>query len=222
MAEEKLTKRAHNFKDLTGQRFGRLIAVSVEPKDGKHHNTRWHCICDCGGTALVTMQDLRRPGGTISCGCYHSERTREAVTTHGMTNSREYEAWCTAKKRCYNPNSARYKNYGARGIAMCAEWLHSFEQFFADMGPCPEGMQLDRKNNDGNYDKSNCHWTDRTSNMRNRQNAVRVTHNGQTLPLKEWAERLGIKYSTLWNRYKQGIPLFAALAPHSGKKIIES
>lgn len=214
MADDKPTKHPYNFKDLTGQKFGQLTALRFHSR--VNGRSLWQCICDCGNEAIVPAPNMHR-GHTKTCGrCgYHKARTVKAGTTHGMTDSREYEAWCTAKKRCFNPNCARYKNYGARGITMCPEWIDSFETFYRDMGPRPPGTSLDRIDNDGNYEKNNCHWADRKTQMRNRQNAVRITHNGETLPLKELAERSGIKYATLWARYKHGRPLFGPVREKS-------
>lgn len=209
MADDKITKHtSKKFINLSGLRFGRLLVISVA--DNRNKMTRWNCLCDCGKTTVVFGNSLRR-GLTQSCGCYKRDWTISQFTTHNKTESHEYKCWCTAKQRCFNPHCARYKNYGGRGITMCDEWRDSFEQFFLDMGPCPEGKELDRINNDGNYEKANCHWTDRKTNMRNRQNALKATYDGQTLPLKEWVERTGIRYETLIYRMRRGLPLLAPI-----------
>ena len=78
--------------------------------------------------------------------------------THGLRRTPTYEIWATAKQRCFNPNNQRYRLYGARGITMCERWRNSFQAFYEDMGPRPEGMSLDRINNDGNYEPGNCRW----------------------------------------------------------------
>lgn len=87
---------------------------------------------------------------------------------HGMEGSTEYATWLGMKGRCYNKNNHKYHRYGARGIYVCDEWKNSFSKFFADMGPRPPGLQLDRINNDGPYSKENCRWVTREENSRNR------------------------------------------------------
>lgn len=210
MADEKSTKRNARFIDLTGRRFGKLLVLSIS--SSKNNMARWDCACDCGSRTTVYGGNLRR-GLSTSCGCYKAEWTIAQFTTHGMTSSREYRKWCSAKARCFNPKTMRYPHYGGRGITMCAEWRDSFEQFLSDMGKCPEGMELDRIDTNGDYEPGNCRWISRTGNMRNRQNASYATHDGETLPLKEWSERTGIKYETLINRVKRGLPLIAPPGP---------
>lgn len=207
MAEQNSTKRAHNFKDLTGQRFGRLIAVSFS---GIHASgyAEWSCLCDCGQIAIAISSNLIR-GVTSSCGCYQLELARASLTTHGGSHTREYRSWAGAKERCLNPNAKAYKNYGGRGITMCDEWRDSFPQFLEDMGLCPKGLSLDRENNELGYSRDNCRWTDRATQTRNRRYSVLVTHDGLTMTLKEWSARTGIPYRRLWKRRKAGLPLFA-------------
>lgn len=89
---------------------------------------------------------------------------------HGLKKSEEYSTYTNMKTRCYNPNSESFKDYGERGITVCDRWKNSFTAFYEDMGPKPfKRAQIDRKNNDGNYEPGNCHWTTHTQNMRNRR-----------------------------------------------------
>jgi hypothetical protein len=94
------------------------------------------------------------------------------MTRNGM-HPREYESWSGAKKRCTNPNTVGYKNYGGRGISMCERWFNSFENFFADMGICPDNFSIERVNNDGNYEPSNCIWADRKTQANNTRRSLK-------------------------------------------------
>lgn len=115
--------------------------------------------------------------------------------------SLEYRIWSEAKQRCHNPHNKRYPYYGGRGITMCAAWRESFETFLADMGSRPAGFSIERIDNDGHYEKNNCKWASRREQGRNKRSNVIVAHNGEVLTLIEWAERTGIPYKTLHNRF---------------------
>ena len=103
------------------------------------------------------------------------------------------------RQRCGNPNSHAFDGYGGRGITVCAEWLR-FEAFLADMGECPDGMSIDRVDNDAGYSKANCRWTCRKDQARNRRSSRLVEFRGETRPLAAWAEKLGVKYKTVHAR----------------------
>lgn len=136
--------------DEQGKRYGRLLV-------GAYVNGKYSCACQCGKVVLVDGSALRS-GKSTSCGC----RKLELLLKHGHSRtgrrSKEYAAWQDAKNRCYNPKTHSFGYCGARGIKMCDRWLHSFHDFLSDMGPSPQGFLLDRKDNDGNYDPSNCRW----------------------------------------------------------------
>lgn len=206
MAENKPNKPRTFLKDLSGKRFARLTVIQFSGFGNR--TTVWDCLCECGQRKAVTAVSLVT-GNTKSCGCLKSEYAAARFTTHGMRYRREYNIWLCAKNRCSNPHFIHYSDYGGRGITMCKEWRDSFEQFFADMGPCPPRLSLDRRDNESGYSKQNCRWaTIRTQNL-NQRRTVRATHNGETLSLSEWAERTGIPYMTLYSRHKQNRPIFA-------------
>lgn len=108
------------------------------------------------------------------------------------------------KDRCFNPKHANYHRYGGRGITVCERWLHSFENFFEDMGEKPEGHDLDRKRNNGNYEPGNCRWLLHKRNSRNRSDNRLLTYQGQTRTLAEWVEISGLSLSTLQGRVAMG------------------
>lgn len=165
--------------DLTGQRFGRLVAMERQTTEDNRHSV-WLCQCDCGKTKNAILNNLRR-GLTKSCGCLSSETTALRNTTHGSsarkTKTPEYRAWSALKNRCNNPNNNRYHVYGGRGISFCKEW-ESFEQFLSDMGPRPAMTSIDRIDNNKGYSKENCRWATIKQQMRNTTRCRPVTYEG--------------------------------------------
>lgn len=162
-------------KDVSGQRFGRLIALSITGRRDAAGCAFWVCACDCGSRCEALSKDLRS-GHKASCGCLKSEQGRRAAKTHGATShqtrSGEYRSWSSMRTRCTNPNYHYWHRYGGRGITVCDEWAQSFERFLADMGPRPPGTSLDRfPNNDGNYEPGNCRWATRSEQRANRSDS---------------------------------------------------
>jgi hypothetical protein len=161
--------------DLVGQRFGRLevLAMVAAP-----NATRAECRCDCGAEVSVLAYNLRS-GNTTSCGCVLraarskngrkvGPRTGKLNATHGLSKTLTYARWQEAKKRCHSPANKRFKDYGARGIEVCDRWRESFENFLADMGECPEGLTLERKDGSRGYEPGNCVWATREQQSQNR------------------------------------------------------
>lgn len=197
--------------DLTGQRFGRLVALKYEGRT-KSYQSRWLVLCDCGNQTIVLAGALKSKK-TQSCGCLQRERTSKAKTTHGLYHdqnrrrSKLNRVWCTMKERCQNPNSKSFKDYGGRGITICDEW-QKYQPFFvwAMLHGYQEGLQIERMNNDGNYEPDNCRWATKKEQGKNKRNNITISFNGKTQILREWADELQVDRRLLEARVKRGWP----------------
>ncbi len=199
------------IRDLTGCKFGRLQPLSGYYVSDKRV-TYWTCRCDCGtikDIAQTTLVNKPNP----SCGCRNLEVLRARSKTHGMSGTPTYNVWCSMIARCGRANADPLGIYFARGISVCARWRNSFEAFLEDMGERPgPSYSIERKDNDGNYEPSNCEWATKTTQARNRRSSKFYTHDGLTLTLPEWAERCGIAMRTLWARVHNGVPFSVAIS----------
>lgn len=153
--------------DITGRRFGRLVAL--ERFSNPPQRAKWLCLCDCGNQKWIAFSPLMR-GASTSCGCYRSEWATTHKKTHGYSKDPTYACWHHAKQRCTNPRNPSYQYYGARGITMCERWFHSFANFLADMGPRPHpNLTLDRIDNDKGYSPDNCRWATYADQLNNQR-----------------------------------------------------
>lgn len=193
----------------SGDRFDRLVAVEMVPR-GKSMSW-WRVRCDCGTEKVVRMSAVTR-GDTRSCGCLIREITAARSRSHGKSRDLIYQVWTSLVKRCCNPKTSNFADYGGRGITVCDRWRNSFEAFLEDMGPRPSPKHsIDRIDNDGNYEPGNCRWATWTVQARNRRGGRLVEIDGEVLPLKEAAERHGVPYHRVHRRIQNGWALTDAL-----------
>ncbi len=182
---------------LPGTVFGRLTVVQkgeikYMPSGSK---VTWLCKCECGNTVQIATSNLNK-GLTQSCGCYQRQRASESSKTHGLTGTREYRAWQAMWTRCTNPNTKDWPNYGGRGVTVCEDWKH-FENFLQDMGECPEGYSLDRRDNNGSYNVANCRWASNDIQKTNKSNSNLVQIEGETVTITEACRILGLSHAAI-------------------------
>lgn len=191
--------------DLTGKRFGRLVVIREAGR--KRKEAAWECLCECGNTTIVNGYALRS-GHTNSCGCYAIKRSKESNTKHGMFGTLIYRTYANMKNRCYNPKYYLFSHYGGKGVTVCDEWLgdrgfQTFYQWSIENG-YRKGLSIDRIDNEKNYCPDNCRWVDMSVQQNNRTNNRRITSNGETHTMAEWARINGISYSTIQSRLSRG------------------
>lgn len=202
LRKEALLQRFHT--KLTGERFGRLVVESFY--DTNNRNTLWKCKCDCGKEVIVKGTYLVN-GDTKSCGCLKRDRTIERNTTHGMAHqTRLYTVWKGMRERCYNVNCSEYQNYGGRGVTICPEWddFSCFAQWAEENGyneslPASE-CSIDRIDNNGIYEPSNCRWVSMSQQARNTRRNRLLFYDGQVKPAVEWGEIYGINSKNITQR----------------------
>lgn len=188
-----------------GQKFNRLTLLKAYPPE-RGRARRGLFRCECGNKKEAQLNAVLY-GSTKSCGCmvkeYYASGT---VRSHGDHRSPEYRSWTGMKSRCLNPNDTSYDRYGGRGIAVCDWWAESYENFLADMGRKPSpNHSIERIDNDGDYEPNNCRWASRHEQQANRSSSRLLTYKGETMTMLQWAERLGMSWTSLANRAKRGM-----------------
>jgi len=195
--------------DLTGKRFGRLVVVAMVGPYKRGHSMWWFVRCDCGKEKVVSGAKLTS-GRTTSCGCYAKESLYKANVTHGDAFvgrvKRLYKIWLNMKARTSNPKTRSYPLYGGRGIKVCGEWWNRYESFrdWAKSTGYNDSLSIDRIDNDGNYEPSNCRWASNKEQCRNRRSNRLLTIGGETQTMIEWSIKRGINYKKVHSRLKAG------------------
>lgn len=191
-------------KDEVGNRYVMLLVIRRHgsTNDGK---ATWECVCDCGSIKTVLGKSLRS-GITTSCGCYNKELVSKLKRKYIIQNTRLYRIWNDMVDRCENENNQAFKHYGGRGISVCEEW-HDTNTFFkwAMSYGYSDTLTIERINNNGNYEPTNCKWATRKEQLNNRRNNKRITINGKTQTLQQWSEELKIPRSTIQYRIDHGM-----------------
>lgn len=197
------------LQNLVGEKFNLLTVI-------EHHHVKrgykngiccrtehyWLCKCDCGNYTIVKSENLKS-GGVKSCGCL---RHLQYNKTHGQCRTRLYNIWCNMKARCFNPKEHAYNRYGGRGITICNEWKSDFMNFYnwaMDNG-YNDNLSIDRIDNNGNYEPSNCRWANDKTQANNRRSSHLITYQNETHTLAEWADLYNINRGTFQSRLKLG------------------
>lgn len=191
-----------NNEDITGERFGRLVALRRAPSKRLNRATKpmWLFRCDCGQEKVVALGEVRR-GSTRSCGCFRAEFQRRP-RTHGQTRTITYKSWKSINDRIFNSKHAHYYLYGGRGIELR---YANYEAFIADVGQRPsKAYSIERIDNNGHYEPGNCRWATRYEQGSNMRTNRLLTHAGRTQTLAAWTRELGVAKNTLHKRLSLG------------------
>ncbi len=192
-----------------GSKFGKLTVIesNLIVKDGNQRALASRCHCECGNVLVIRNYVLKRTI-TKSCGCTR----KHGAARRGKQRSRTYSLWQNMITRC--KRDSRYSH-----VSVCEAWLNSYDKFLADMGECPDGLSLDRINNSGNYEPSNCRWANAKTQNNNRRNNRTITFNGETRTVSGWMDFNGLNYSTFYRRILLGWDeVSAAVLPKGSRK----
>ena len=194
------------FKDRSGQRINRWTFLNFDRRE--NNKTYWKVRCVCGFEAIRDASAIAG-GLSKSCGCLHIEivkRKGHGFVRHGMSRTKVHRAWKDMRNRCYNPNVASYKYYGAIGIKVHPKWISSFEEFYADVGDPPsKHHSLDRINVLKNYEPGNVKWSTKTEQANNKRNNRYIEWDGRKQSLSQWARELGLNAKIISKKFHRGI-----------------
>lgn len=206
--------------DLTGQRFGRLTVLCRAGTQAPGKHTTWLCQCDCGKRTVVSAVNLNS-GRQKSCGCLRNEKSLARIVNYNKEHQstrqkRIFKIWIGMRNRCYRENCEAYAWYGGRGIRICEEWAdyETFERWALSSGYGPN-LTIDRIDVNGDYTPENCRWVTRKVQAYNRRDNRRLTFQGETLTITEWAERIGCTPTCIYYRLNAGWSLEETLTTRS-------
>ena len=209
-------KSTYSYKDLSGKRFGLLVAQKVIGVN-KYGNKLWLCQCDCGNTKVYSSGKLVS-GRASNCGCATTKLKSIAASKHGITaggKPRTLIIWSGMKARCYNVNATSYKSYGGRGIKICKEWLgvEGFKNFheWAITHGYDDDLEIDRIDNDGDYCPENCHWIPIHDNRIKQRRTRYFTVYGVKLNISQWCRELKISKKTAYDKLNKNENDFVTL-----------
>lgn len=212
-----------DVNDIVGKTFGRLKVISFDHKkpiilkNGVKNGYKYYYKCKCiCGNYTITLRNNLLDKTTCSCGCYRKEQAHKATfVKNNIRKTRLYSIFTKMKARCYNENHEYYKNYGGRRIMICDEWKNDFKTFYdwSMANGYKDNLTIDRIDNNGNYEPSNCRWTDMKTQARNRRKNHLITYKGETHCISVWSQLTGIKQSTIRRRLKVGWSISKALNP---------
>lgn len=204
---------------LTGHRTGRLVVLRQADKIGAGGKTFWQCRCECGNTVEIVGSRLRGPKPTMSCGCLRREVSAAACrsrATHNLGGTRIYNIWRKMTLRCTSPDDHAWPDYGERGIQVCAEWANDPAAFaeWAYSNGYATSLTIERIDNNGNYEPSNCRWATRNEQARNKRNNFNVQVGGASMCATDWQKVTGVCRKVIANRIRAGIPPELAVSTH--------
>ena len=194
------------ISDLKGKRFGRYTVIDFDSFKYFKNGSRiayWLCRCDCGTERSVCSSGLTS-GKSNSCGCLSKEVASKTHSKYdGGSNNPLYRKWVKMKDRCYNPKNKSYIHYGARGIKICEDWLHSYDSFmkWALNNGYNKSLSIDRIDNNGNYEPNNCRWVDKKTQAKNKRTNKTVNYNGKDYVISELCEKFGVNYKKFHSRF---------------------
>ena len=191
-----------------GDKFNKIEIVEILSEKTKRGERLFKCRCECGKELIVPRYRFGLKKCIYSCGCSDKRKTAGGKHKHPLHN-----VWVDMKNRCYYEKDIGYRRYGGRGIAVCDEWRNNFMSFYnwSMENGYEKGLQLDRIDNNRNYEPSNCRWTDSITQNNNKGNNRLLTYNGETKTIMEWSRLTGIKRSTIAERLKRNWTIEDAL-----------
>lgn len=187
-----------SFEELKGIKYG-LLTILSESDIKINNRATAKCICDCGNVFNVSLNNLRI-GNTNSCGCIRLKKPNNL--THNLRKHPIYSVWANVKQRCFNEKFIKYSDYGGRGIGIDENWKNDFKSFYnwCLQNGYKKGLEIDRIDNNGNYEPSNCRFSSRSENMNNTRHNTIIEYKGEIKTLAQWSIELDIPYGRLAQR----------------------